>query len=150
MGPRANLCIEYSIVLVTRSCLTLRSHGLSPIRLLCPWNFQARTRVGCLFLLQGIFPTQGSNLSLLHCRQILYHLSHQGSPRHVHGDAQSSASLDTGARSNLRDKDGTEVEKELCCFPRQREIQRAYALITMSPLGKILRSFLVKEDGISS
>ena len=34
--------------------------------------------VGCHFLLQGIFPTQGSNLSLLHCSQILYSLSHQG------------------------------------------------------------------------
>ena len=32
-------------------------------------------------LLQGIFPTQESNLGLLHCRQILYHLNHQGSPR---------------------------------------------------------------------
>ena len=32
------------------------------------------------FLLQGIFPTQESNLGLLHCRQILYHLSYQGSP----------------------------------------------------------------------
>ena len=31
-------------------------------------------------LLQGIFLTQGSNLDFLHCRQILYHLSHQGSP----------------------------------------------------------------------
>ena len=31
------------------------------------------------FLLQGIFSTQGSNPGLLHCRQILYHLSHQGS-----------------------------------------------------------------------
>ena len=31
-------------------------------------------------LLQGIFLTQGSNLGLLYCRQILYHLSHQGSP----------------------------------------------------------------------
>ena len=30
---------------------------------------------------RGIFPTQGSNPGLLHCRQILYHLSHQGSPR---------------------------------------------------------------------
>ena len=39
------------------------------------------TRVGSLFLLQGIFPTQGSNPSLLHCRQILYHLNHKGSPR---------------------------------------------------------------------
>ena len=36
--------------------------------------------VGGHSLLKGIFPTQGSNLSLLHCRQILYHLSHQGSP----------------------------------------------------------------------
>ena len=34
-------------------------------------------------LLKGIFPTQGSNLGLLHCRQILYCLSHQGSPRNV-------------------------------------------------------------------
>ena len=31
--------------------------------------------------LQGIFPTQGLNLGFLHCRQILYHLSHQGNPR---------------------------------------------------------------------
>ena len=38
------------------------------------------SRQGCLSLLQGIFPTQGLNQSLLHCRQILYHLSHQGSP----------------------------------------------------------------------
>ena len=37
--------------------------------------------MGCHAFLQGIFPTQGSNLGLLHCRQILYHLSHLGSPR---------------------------------------------------------------------
>jgi len=39
---------------------------------------QGSTRVGCHSLLQGIFPTRGSNLGLLHCRQILYQLSHQG------------------------------------------------------------------------
>ena len=39
------------------------------------------TGVGSLSLLQGIFPTQGSNPGLLHCRQILYQLSHKGSPR---------------------------------------------------------------------
>ena len=37
------------------------------------------TGVGCHFLLQGIFPAQGSNTGLLHCRHILYHLSHHGS-----------------------------------------------------------------------
>ena len=43
--------------------------------------FQERnTGVGCHFLLQGIFPTQRSNLDLPHCRWILYHLSHQRSP----------------------------------------------------------------------
>ena len=36
--------------------------------------------MGCHFLLQGIFPTQGLNPGLLHCRQIFYWLSHQGSP----------------------------------------------------------------------
>ena len=38
--------------------------------------------MGSLSLLQRIFPTQGSNPGLLHCREILYRLSHQGSPQH--------------------------------------------------------------------
>ena len=43
-------------------------------RLLCPGDFQSKnTGVSCHFLLQGIFPTQGSNLHLLHCRRSLYH-----------------------------------------------------------------------------
>ena len=42
--------------------------------------------MGCHALLQGIFPTQGSNSGLQHCRQILYDLSCQGSP--IHGCAE--------------------------------------------------------------
>ena len=50
-------------------------------RLLCPWNSSGKNnRVGSHSLLQGIVPNEGSNLGRLHCRQILYHLSHQGSP----------------------------------------------------------------------
>ena len=46
------------------------------------WNSLGQnTGVGSCSLLQGIFPTQRSNPSLLHCRQILYQLSHKGSPR---------------------------------------------------------------------
>ena len=57
--------------LVTKSCPTLVAPW--PARLLCPWNSPGQnTAVGCHFLLQGIFPTQQSNLGLLHCRQILY------------------------------------------------------------------------------
>ena len=47
----------------------------------CPWNSAGQNPgVGSLALLQGIFPTQGSNPGLLHCRRILYQRSHQGSP----------------------------------------------------------------------
>ena len=60
--------------LATKSCpIFLRPHGLQPARLHCPWDFPGKnTGVSCKSLLQGIFPTQGSNLCLLHCRQILY------------------------------------------------------------------------------
>ena len=52
----------------------LKASGLYPARLLCPWDFPGNnTGVGCHFLLQHIFPTQGLNPGLLHCRQILYH-----------------------------------------------------------------------------
>ena len=61
---------------VAQLCLSLWNpsgssvHGNSPGK---------NTGVGCNSLLQGLFPIQGLNLGLLHCRQILYHLSHQGS-----------------------------------------------------------------------
>ena len=75
--PAAVLC------LVAQSCLTLCNpmhcsppassvHGDSPGK---------STGLECHTLLQEIFPTQGSNSGLLHCRWILYHLSHQGSLR---------------------------------------------------------------------
>ena len=52
-----------------------------PIRLLCSWNSPGNNSgVGSHSLLQGIFLTQGSNLGLLYCMQILHHLSHRGSP----------------------------------------------------------------------
>ena len=60
---------------------SLRPYGLQPASLLCPCDSPGtNTRVGCHSLLQGIFLTQGSNPDLLHCRQILYGLNHQGSP----------------------------------------------------------------------
>ena len=71
---------DYQVLcLVAQSCLTLCNprdcsppgssvHGDSPGK---------NTGVGCHALLQRIFPTQGSNPGLLHCRWILYHLSHQ-------------------------------------------------------------------------
>ena len=70
---------------VTQLSNSLRPHGLQPTRLFHPWDFPGKTTgVGCHFLLQGIFPTQGLNPGLLHCRQVLYHLSHQGSPINIY------------------------------------------------------------------
>ena len=57
--------------------------GLLCPPLIRPWDFPGKnTGVGCCFLLQGIFPIQGLNPGLPHCRQMLYHLSHQRSPPH--------------------------------------------------------------------
>ena len=62
---------------VAQLCPTLWTHGLQPTRLLSPCNFPGKsTGVGCHFLLQGIFLTQGSNPGLSHCKQTLDHLSH--------------------------------------------------------------------------
>ena len=64
-------------VRVAQSCPTLQPHVLYS-----PWNSPGQnTGVGSLSLLQGIFPTQGSNPGLPHCRQILYQLNHKGSLR---------------------------------------------------------------------
>ena len=60
-----------------------RPHGLLPCIPMefSPWNSPGQnTGVGSRPLLQGFFPTQGSNPGLLHCRQVLYQLSYQGSP----------------------------------------------------------------------
>ena len=77
-------------VLVALTCLTLCNPTV------CPWNsLRKNTGVGCHALLQGIFLTQGWNQSLLHCRWILYHLSHQGNPYVAVAAAKSLQSCPT-------------------------------------------------------
>ena len=53
--------------------ILLWPHGLQPASLLCPWDFPGKnTGLSCHFFFQGIFPSQGLNPNLLHCRWILY------------------------------------------------------------------------------
>ena len=87
------------------SCLVV-SNSLWPHGLHCPSNSPGKNiGVGSRLLLQGIFPTQGSNMGLPHCRQILYHLSHLGSlltlnfPRFWHFDHGFHFFLWSGASS---------------------------------------------------
>ena len=70
-----------TLVLVAQSCPILCNPMEYSSMLLCPRNFPGKnTGVGCHFLLQGIFPTQRSNLGLHPCRQILNQLCCPGSP----------------------------------------------------------------------
>ena len=72
--PKRHLLMSES-----ESCSVV-SDSLQPHGLYSPWNSLGHsTGVGSLSLLQGIFPTQGSNPGLQHCRWILYQLSYQGS-----------------------------------------------------------------------
>ena len=69
--------LVYLYIMKSESCSVV-SDSLQPHGLHSPWNSPGQnTGVGSLSRLQGIFPTQGSNPGLPHCRQILYHLSHQ-------------------------------------------------------------------------
>ena len=77
-------------VRVTQSCPTL-----------CKFSSQ-NTTVGSLSLLQGIFPTQGSNPGLLHCRQILYLQSYQGSPK-INKSIHKNFYLFLGFRDSITD-----------------------------------------------
>ena len=73
-------------VVVVQSCLTLCDPMDCGPPGSCPWDPPGKdTGAGYPALLQGIFPTQGPNPGLLHCRQILYYLSHQGSPSRPNG-----------------------------------------------------------------
>ena len=71
-------CMEYfcrvKVKVKSLSCVRLFATlwTVAQTRLLCPWDSPGKnTGEGCHFLLQGIFPTQGSNLCLPHCRQML-------------------------------------------------------------------------------
>ena len=100
---------------VTQSCPTLCDPMDCSLPGCCPWDFPSKnTGVGCHFLLQGIFPTQGSNLGLPHCRQTLYHLSHQGSL--ISGRKESK---DTWAKQSATQCTG---------YPRLMDLARAQAI----------------------
>ena len=80
-----NLKNPENLVLVIQSCpLFVTQWTVACQAPLSSWDSQGKnTGVGCHCFLQGIFPTLRSNLNSLHCRWILYHLSHQGSRAQV-------------------------------------------------------------------
>ena len=86
-----------------RTVHSVVSDSLWPHGLHSPWNSLGQNiGVGICSLLQRIFPTQGSNPGLLHCGQILYHLSHQGSPRILEWVAYPFSSRSSWTRNKVR------------------------------------------------
>ena len=78
-------CIYSGGGVVAKSCLTLAIPWTVATRLLCPWDFPGKnTGVDCYFLLQGVFPTQGSNPCLFHCRRIIYHWATREALMHLY------------------------------------------------------------------
>ena len=65
------MVLGHLVVFSSATTWAVTRHGIFPGK---------NTGVDCHALLQGIFPTQGSNPGLPHCRQVLYHLRHKGSP----------------------------------------------------------------------
>ena len=83
--PVISILLFFKVVFESENkCRSVISDSFWPHGLYSPWNSLGQnTGVGSPSLLQGLFPTQGLNPGLLHCRQILYQLSHQGSPKGV-------------------------------------------------------------------
>ena len=73
------LALDESVESVSHSVMSDSATPWTVCRLLCPWDSPGKNiGVSSHFLLQGIFPTQGSNPGLLYCRQIFYHLNPWG------------------------------------------------------------------------
>ena len=127
MTNRFCVCVCQSLIWVC----PLQSHGLYSIRLLCPWDFPGKnTEEDCHFLLQRIFPTQGSYPSHLCCRQILYQLSHQGSPNRLIRDReQIGVSLVVQTVKNLPAMRETRVSSRVREDPLEKEMATHSSII---------------------
>ena len=84
----ACVCVSYSVV---------SDSATTGLKLFCPCNSPGKsTGVDCHSPLQGIFPNQGSNPGLPHCRQILYHVSQQGGPKNCEWWQQGEKGIPKG------------------------------------------------------
>ena len=128
---------------------SLGPHGLQPCRLLCPLDFPLKnTGVGCHFLLQGIFLTQGSNPHLLHWQTDSLPWSHQGSrlncKRH---QVQFNFSLFQTQRWRSKDRNVFLVR----CRHKPSSLHSCPAIFLLGgsqlPVGRAREMLKIKSDG---
>ena len=136
---------------VTQSCPTI----CDPMD--CMWDSLGQnTGVSSPFLLQGIFPTQGLNSGLLHCRRILYQLSHKGSPRILQGGSLSfpqriflTHEWNHGLL-HCRQNFTNWAIREAHGKPRQRIKKQKHHFANKGPYGQSYRVFSVVMHGCES
>ena len=92
--------------------------------------------------LQGIFPTQGSNPGLPHCGQILYQLSHKGSPRILEWVAYPFSSSDPGIKPGFPALQADSLPTEPPRKPKNTEVGRLTLLQGIFPTQESNQGFL--------
>ena len=119
--PEGQMPLLFTRLVVSDS---LQPHGLQPAKLLCPWDFPGKnTGVGCHFLLQGIFLTQGLNLHVLHW-QILFNTEAPGKPQnastHTHTRTHTHTHMHAHAHAHTHTHTHTHTHAfiELSCSPK--------------------------------
>ena len=128
------MCVDVCMCSVTQSCLTLCDHvDCSPAGSSVHGK---NTGVDCHSLLQGIFPSQGSNLGLPHFKQILYCLSHKGSPPWKYRELNATE-LGKEGRENSRSALVWHVgsaEEKTACDPGQPGLGAGALLLKLNNL----------------
>ena len=114
-----------------------------------PWNSPGQnTGVGRLSLLQEIFPTQGSNPGLPHCRRILYQLSHKGTPSNLYWELIvfqiGFHQGDVGCGINLSDSIASSLTRAWWCLPH-RQMDPSELCNTASIHGHCFPAFNYRE-----
>ena len=130
--------LEDELVLVTQPCPTL-CDPRGPARLPCPWDSSGQnTGAGSRSLLQGIFPSQGSNPGL---PRILYQLSHQGNPRILEwlayhfSNGSSDPGIEPGSPTLQADSSPAEPPGRAKRQPKAREEERGEGAPALGPQG---------------
>ena len=135
-NPESVLIFYFVLCWVAQLCLTISDpmdcgllgssvHGDSPGN---------NTGVGCYVILQGIFPTKGSNSGLLHWKLILYHLSHQGGPRTLQWVAYPFS------RGSFQPRNRTSIS---CTTGYSKQILTSFYFINYLILGLNISYFLI-------
>ena len=125
-----------------RSVIT---NSLRPVGLYSPWNSpDQNTWVGSCSLSLGIFPTQGWNPGLLHCRWILYQLSHQRSPSTLNGRYFLLVVCGRNPGWKYKSwKGGSQNTSVLCCVVSVRRLDICYMWCHLISMATLDISFIV-------